>query len=395
MRIGIDACCWSNRRGFGRFTRELVTHMARRPRGHEIVLVVDRQTAAQHAMPEGCRVQVVPTREQPTRAASAQGARGLGDLWRLSRGASACDADVFFFPAVYSYFPVARRRPMVVAFHDAIAEEHPDLVLPEWRGRMLWKAKTWLARRQAACLLTVSENARMQIVTAFGYPRERIHVVAEAAGEEFRPLDDAERASLGTVLRTYGLPADRPLLVYVGGLSPHKNLEGLLTAMARLRQRGGRAHLAIVGDPAADGFNSSHSALFAGRKTLGLVDAVTFTGYVPGPDLVSLYNAASAVVLPSFSEGFGLPALEAMACGVPVAASRGGALPEVVGDAGLFFDPRDAEEMARILEQLVADDALRARLGEAGRRRARLFSWAAAAEKTLDLLEEVARGPAS
>ena len=369
--------------------------MARRPRGHEIVLVVDRQTAAEHAMPEGCRVEVVPTRQQPTRAASAQGARGLGDLLRLSRAASACEADVFFFPAVYSFFPLARLRPMVVAFHDAIAEEHPDLVLPEWRGRMFWKAKTWLARHQATCLLTVSESARAQIVGAFGYPRERIHVVAEAAGDEFRPLDGSDRASIGRVMETYGLPGDRPLLVYVGGLSPHKNLEGLMDAMARVCRRGGRVHLAMVGDPGADGFNSSHSALVARRQALGLEDAVTFTGYVPGDDLVPLYNAASAVVLPSFSEGFGLPALEAMACGVPVAASRAGALPEVVGDAGLFFDPRDAEEMARVLEQLVADDALRARLGEAGRRRARLFSWAAAAEKTLDLLEEVARGPAS
>ena len=395
MRIGIDACCWSNRRGFGRFTRELVTHMARRPRGHEIVLVVDRQTAAAHAMPEGCRVIAVPTREQPTRAASAHGARGLADLWRLSRGASACDADVFFFPAVYSYFPLARRRPTVVAFHDAIAEEHPDLVVPEWQGRMLWNAKTWLARRQAACLLTVSESAREQIVSAFGYPRERIRVVAEAAGDEFRPLGGPDRAAVGRVLGTYGLPADRPLLVYVGGLSPHKNLEGLLEAMARLRGGVGRAHLAIVGDPAADGFNNSHSALLARREALGLEAAVTFTGYVPGDDLVPLYNAAAAVVLPSFSEGFGLPALEAMACGVPVAASRRGALPEVVGDAGLFFDPRDADEMARALEQLLGDPALRARLGEAGRRRSRLFSWAAAAEKTLDLLEEVARGPAS
>ena len=369
--------------------------MAQRPRGHEITLVVDRQTAAEHALPEGCRVQVAATRQQPTRAASAQGARGLGDLLRLSRAASACDADVFFFPAVYSYFPLLRRRPMVVAFHDAIAEEHPELVLPQRRGRLFWNAKTWLARRQADCLLTVSESARDQIVAAFGYPRDRIRVIAEAAGDEFRPLDGPDRASIDRVMATYGLPGDRPLLVYVGGLSPHKNLEGLMDAFALLKRRGGRVHLALVGDPAADGFNKSHSALVARREALGLQDAVTFTGYVPADDLVPLYNAASAVVLPSFSEGFGLPALEAMACGVPVAASRRGALPEVVGDAGLFFDPHDTEDMSRVLEQLVADGALRARLGDEGRRRSRLFSWSAAAEKTLDLLEEVARGPAA
>jgi glycosyltransferase involved in cell wall biosynthesis len=394
MHIAIDACCWSNRRGFGRYTRELVTHMVRQPRGHDITLVVDRQTAAEQALPAGCRVEVIPTREQPSRAASARGARGLGDLWRFSRGASACASDVFFFPAVYSYVPLLGRRPVVVAFHDAIAEEHPDLVLPEWRGRWLWQAKTWLALRQAACLLTVSESAREQIVSAFGYPRERVHVVLEAAGAEFRPLDQAERGSLAAVLRRYGVP-DGPLLVYVGGLSPHKNLEGLLEAMARLRQHGRRAHLAIVGDPAADGFLSSHDGLYARRRALGLEDAVTFTGYLPGDDLVAFYNAAAALVLPSFSEGFGLPALEAMACGVPVAASRRGALPEVVAEAGVFFDPRDPEDLARTLEQLLADDVLHARLAAAALQRAGRFSWAAAAGQTLDLLERVARGAAA
>jgi glycosyltransferase involved in cell wall biosynthesis len=394
MRIAIDGCCWSNRRGFGRFTRELVTHMVRQPRGHEITLVVDRQTADDQPMPAGCRLAIVPTRRQPTRAASARGARGLGDVWRLSRGASACEADVFFFPAVYSYFPLLRSVPMVVAFHDAIAEEHPGLVLPEWRGRALWNAKTWLARRQATCLLTVSESARDQIVRAFGYPRERIHVVSEAAGEEFRPLGDARGAAVDEVRRTYRLPSGRPLLVYVGGLSPHKNLEGLLDAMARLRQRGRGVHLAIVGDPSADGFLSSHG-LSDRRLALGLADAVTFTGYVPGDHLVSLYNAADALVLPSFSEGFGLPALEAMACGVPVAASRRGSLPEVVGEAGVFFDPADPADMAATLERLLADDALRAQLGAAALRRARLFSWASAADRTLDLLAEVGRGAAA
>ena len=395
LRIAIDACCWSNRRGFGRYTRELVTHMVRRPRGHEITLYVDAQTAEAHPMPEGCRVEVISTREQPTRAASFQGSRSVGDLWRMSRRATASRADVFFFPAVYSYYPLLRRLPTVVVFHDAIAEQHPDLVLPDRRGRLLWKAKTWLARRQAACLLTVSESARDQIVAAFRYPRDRVHVVAEAAGEEFRPLPGDERASVDAVRRAYRLPADAPLIVYVGGLSPHKNLEGLLEAMAQLRNRGARAHLAIVGDPAADGFLSSHASLTARREALGLREAVTFTGYVPGDHLVSLYNAASVAVLPSFSEGFGLPALEAMACGAPVAASRRGALPEVVGDAGVFFDPANPADIAGALERLLADEALRLRLREAGLRRARLFSWDTAAGKTLDLLAEAARVPAA
>jgi glycosyltransferase involved in cell wall biosynthesis len=131
------------------------------------------------------------------------------------------------------------------------------------------------------------------------------------------------------------------------------------------------------------------------RASLGLADAVTFTGYVPGDHLVALYNAASVAVLPSFSEGFGLPALEAMACGAPVAASRRGSIPEVVGEAGVLFDPADPDDMARALESVLADETLRQRLRAAGLARAALFSWETAAARTLDVLEEAARGPAA
>ena len=192
------------------------------------------------------------------------------------------------------------------------------------------------------------------------------------------------------MLRSYGLPAGVPLVVHVGGLSPHKNLERLLQAMARVRAGGLRPHLALVGDPEADGFGSSHARLIAQRDALDLGSAVTFTGYVPGDHLVSLYNAATVFVMPSLSEGFGLPALEAMACGAPVAVSRRGALPEVVGEAGAYFDPLDVDDMAGTLERILGDPTLRARLAQAALDRARTFSWVAAADQTLDLLAEVA-----
>lgn len=389
LRIGIDACCWSNRRGYGRFTRELVSRMVAEHPRHEFVLVLDQRTAAAAALPEGARRQIAYTSEQPTRAASAEGARSPLDLLRLSRAASAAAADVFFFPAVYTFYPLLRRTPCVVTFHDTIAEDHPELIFPTARGRWLWRTKCWLARRQARRLLTVSEDAKSRIAAAFAYPAAAIDVITEGPGTAFRPLADVD-TQRAAVLRS-GLPTGVPLLLYVGGISPHKNLATLLEAVARIGST--RAwHLALVGDHESDSFYGCYGKLLEQRNRLGLEARVTFTGFVPDADLALLYNAASLLVLPSWAEGFGLPAVEAMACGLPVAASRRGSLPEVVGTAGSLFEPGDVGGMAAALARILEDAGLRERMRAEGLQRAAAYSWSRAAAETLSVLEGVARG---
>jgi glycosyltransferase involved in cell wall biosynthesis len=300
-------------------------------------------------------------------------------------------ADLFFFPAVYSYYPMLRRVPTVVTFHDAIAETHPGLIFPGARARLFWGAKSWLANRQASRLLTVSQDARTRIAAAFGRPEASIAVVAEGPGEAFRPLNDP--AAAHAVIERYQLPAKTPIVLYVGGISPHKNLDGLLHAFARLEE--GRAHLAIVGDHSGDGFLGCYPQLLQLRARLGLESKVTFTGFVPDDDLAVLYNAATVLALPSFDEGFGLPAVEAMACGLAVAASRTGSLSEIVGPAGVFFDPRDHAMMAEALRRVLDDPRLRADLSAEGLRRASLFTWSAAARDTVRLFEETVTGPSA
>lgn len=393
MRIGIDACCWSNRRGFGRFTRELVSHMVAEFPVHEFVLTTDRQTADAYQFPPGARVEVVNTRRQPTRAAAAHGARSPADLWRMSRAVSRQRLDVFFFPAVYSFYPLLRRIPTVVTFHDAIAESQPDLIFPGLKSRLLWNLKMQLALRQADRILTVSENSRAQIASAFRYPESAIHVIGEGPNGLFRPRSDPE--ALQRVRNHYHLPERVPLILYVGGISPHKNLQGLLRAVAHLRRDAQTAwHLVLVGDHTNDSFYGCYQELVALCRQLELVERVTFTGFVPDEHLVTLYNAATVVVLPSFNEGFGLPVVEAMACGVPVAASRRGSLPEVIGSAGLLFDPENEQEMAAVLLRLLDDAPLRQHLREEGLRRAETFSWKAAAAKTIRLFEDMVHGAA-
>jgi glycosyltransferase involved in cell wall biosynthesis len=149
--------------------------------------------------------------------------------------------------------------------------------------------------------------------------------------------------------------------------------------------------LVLVGDYVADVFHSSYPAIRGLVHAAGLQSLVRFTGFVPDTDLRHLYSAADTLVLPSFYEGFGLPALEAMACGTPVIASNAGALPEVVGDAGLLFDPRSADALTHALSRVLADVALRGDLAARGRARAAQFTWGASARAALAAFEEIAR----
>lgn len=379
MRIGIDGACWLNRRGYGRFTRELVTALAATERdGMTYTLLVDFDPAEAPPVPEGVPVLRIDTARAAARAAAAGGSRSLADLWATSRAISRERFDVVFFPSAYTYVPITGPSRVMVGIHDVIAERFPRQVFPDRRSAAFWRLKLFAARRQADLIFTVSQASKAGIAAHFGLASERIAVIPEAAEATFRPLaaDDAMRA----VVNRWDL-VDRRFLLYVGGISPHKNLTVLVDALAALRQ-GGIApdlHLVLVGDYAGDVFHSAYEPLREQIAARGLADAVRFTGFVADVDLVHLYNAATCFVLPSLWEGFGLPVLEAMACGTPVVASARGALPEVVGAAGLLFDPERPADLVAALERLLADAEVAARLRRLGPRRAAEFSWARAA----------------
>ena len=385
MRIGIDGCTWANRRGYGRFTRMLVTTMMTEYPDHAFTLVLDQHTVTESELPEGVQVEIVKIDKQPIRAASAYGSRSAKDLWKMSRAVSRRDFDVFLFPTSYSFYPLFCKTPTVVVFHDAIAEQHPDLIFPRLRSRLLWKLKSWLAMRRADRVVTVSQSARAQLAAVFRRPLNTIDVITEGPAPCFQPLD--VRQSAATVLSRYGLPDKTPLILYVGGISPHKNLERLLRAAKRLTQPW---HLVLVGDCSNDSFFSSYQEVLELSRDLDLVERVTFTGYVPDTDLVLFYNLATLLVLPSLGEGFGLPVVEAMACGLSVAASNRGSLPEVIGEAGLLFDPCSEEEIAGAMARLLGDESLRREISGKARERAKLFSWKNGARKMMSILEEAA-----
>lgn len=378
MRIAVDAACCFNRRGFGRFARELLAALARRADGIDWVLLVDREAtpgdlpAPLSALP---RWNAQPGRTV-TAAAVAGDARRPGELLCFTRAARRCGADLLFLPAVYSAFPLWPGTKAVVCFHDAIAETFPRMVFPDRKSEWFWRAKSWLAARQATRVMTVSQASKRDLGRVYGVPADRIDVVSEGADAQFRPADD--RAAVAAALARLGIAAERPYFLFVGGISPHKNLATLLRAFAQMLTATPAADssLVLVGDPEADGFLAAAEPL---RRAIAadarLAARVQWTGFVADADLVPLYQGACALVLPSLLEGFGLPALEAMSCATPVIGSDAGSLPEVIGDGGALVPPLDATTLAHAMAKLRLEPGARAACAAAGLARSRRFTW--------------------
>jgi glycosyltransferase involved in cell wall biosynthesis len=391
MQIAVDASTWANRRGFGRFTRELVGAMLQLGSRHRFVLFFDGTA------PSGIDAQCIAVRQNRSVAESAvaDDSRSPLDLLRFTAGVARARPDVLFYPAVYSWFPCPPRLPNLLTLHDAIAEHYPDMVFPRRRFRMMWQLKLRLARLQATRFLTVSNAARAEIGDYMGIDAARIDLTTEAAKAVFHPLadDEARRQTQQALRARFALPAAARYFTYVGGFAPHKNVPGLVRSFARLAN-GGRPdlHLLLVGDIGSSGFHSNVDEIercVAAEPTLA--GRVHFTGFLDDELLAQVYATSVAVVLPSFSEGFGLPIVESMACATPVVAANAGSMPEVLGDAGLLFDPLDSNAMTECLRRVADDPVLVADLRERARRRTTLFSWDRAATLALDSIERCAR----
>lgn len=387
MKIGIDGSCWHNQRGFGRFAREVLRALLATPTGHDFTVFFDHDPPPDIVV-TGATVVRVRTRTRVTEAAVASGHRSLSDILAFTRATAAHPVDVFFFPAVYSWFPLLPGRRSVVTVHDAIAEAFPDLVFPNLRTRRMWQAKIHLALWQSTRVLTVSVSAKRAIVKYLRVAAARIDVTTEAPAVGFGPNRDA--AAIKQALHTVGLPPGARFLLYVGGIAPHKNVIGFLRGLRLALSRGSLSdlHFVIAGDPAGGGF---HSCVDEVRRFVdedgALRRRVVFAGEVSDGTLAALYPAALAVVTPAFAEGFGLPAIEALACGTPVLSSSDGAVPEIIGDAGLLFEPDAPESIATAIMRLASDAPLRTALSQRALSRAAEFSWARAAALTLQSIE--------
>ncbi len=298
-------------------------------------------------------------------------------LWthlRLSAELARRPPDVLFVPAhvLPLYCPV----PAVVTVHDLGYRYYPEAHTPFQRRYLDWTTRRHarLARR----LIADSAATRDDLLRHYRADPARIRVVHLGVNPALRPVADPS-----PVRRKYGLHND--YLLYLGTLQPRKNLLRLLDAFAQVSDRF-PVDLVLAG-----GKGWLYESIFARARELGLGDRVRFPGYIPEADKAALLSGATAFVFPSLYEGFGLPVLEAMACGTPTLIANASSLPEIAGDAALRVDPLRVESIAGGLARLLADPALRRSLAEKGLRRVRQFSWHRAAEQTLQILLEAAK----
>jgi glycosyltransferase involved in cell wall biosynthesis len=274
--------------------------------------------------------------------------------------------------------PLATSCPVVVTIHDLFFIGYPRRRRPLHDAAMTLLAR--LYARGATAVVTDSEHSRRAIVASLGLPAERVAVIPVGLGAEFGPAGPTP----GQRLR-YGLGEYYAL--YVGNFMPHKNLPRLLRAWSALPEALRSSHRLVL----AGGALAGRAALRALADSLGLGDCVVFPGLVADADLPALYGGAAALVQPSLEEGFGLPALEAMACGTPVVASRRGALPEVVGDAGVLVDPEDERALASALARVLGSAGERRALAGRGLARAASFTAERTAGRVVELLQATAR----
>ncbi len=368
MKVAFDATTLQPyKTGVGYYTEHLLRHLVGLDAGHEFVLLSNRAIVWSHPTPTALPVY---TRHRfPIRTVWMQTLLPL----------ALRDIRPNLAHFTNSIVPLLTDVPRVVTIHDMTLSLFPHL--HPWRKQILTRPLVALAARVADAIITVSESARRDIVRLLKVPESKVHVIYEAPAPAFRPIREQRR--LEEVRRRYGL-AQR-FILYVGTIEPRKNLPRLIEAFARLCRNNGIPHqLVLVG---AHGWG--YEAVFQRIESLGLRDRVRFLGYIPFEDLAPLYNLSEVFLFPSLYEGFGLPVIEAMACGTPVITSANSSFGEIAGGAVVTVDPCDVDAIAQSLKHLLDDPDLRRAVGERGLTRARRFSWQRAAERTLEVYQRV------
>lgn len=407
LRVGVDASSLANPRGYGRFTRELLSALlvqpgdaafgSASPRDAHWLLFTDARARPQAdalvaaARANGTRADVIEVAQgvSPTVAAAADGNRSPVDMLRFTRAVARAGVDVFFSPTVYTYFPLPPGMRLLACFHDTIAEDYPALTLPSARARLFWRAKTMLALAQAKLVLTVSDFSARRLQSVYRIAPERLRVAVEAPSKEYHPAAH-EGARIAETAAQYGIPQGAPWFIYVGGFNPHKHVDVLAGAHARVvRETGIAAQLVLVG-PIDDVFHGSLPAIRARIAQERTTELVTFAGFVPDEALRYLLAGAVALALPSECEGFGLPAVEAAACGTPVVATTNSPLPELLAGGGHFIAPRDEAALASAMRRLLEDVPHRAACAAGALAAAQRLDWRVTADITWQALRDAA-----
>jgi glycosyltransferase involved in cell wall biosynthesis len=355
MKIAIDARKWRDY-GIGTYVRNVVRHLA----------LLDRETTYFLFCNESDESTLRDLAENFVPVVERAAGYSVSEHISIPRKLRQLGADLYHSP--HYVLPLMCPTAPVVTIHDCI-----HLLFPEYLPNRMAKRYAWFMMRNAVhrseLILTVSEASRRDILSF--YPEadpDRLQVVPNAIDEAI--LEDPGEEEMERVRERYQIRGR--FVLYAGNIKPHKNLARLIAAFGLLKQRGGHedVKLLIIGDEI-----NRYGSLRRSVEAAGVRQDVRFFGFVPDHTLGALYRLASVFAFPSLYEGFGLPPLEAMACGTPVVTSRISSLPEVVGDAAVLVDPYSIEDIAGALERVLGDEALRTSLVARGRARVQDFSW--------------------
>jgi glycosyltransferase involved in cell wall biosynthesis len=373
MLIGIDAsrATVAQRTGTEVYSVEVIRYLLRAGSGHRFRLY------SREALPEA----LTTSANAPDEARVIPFPR-LWTHFRLGWEVRLDRPDVLFVPA--HVLPLGSLGPTVVTIHDLGYLHFPEAHPLRQRAYLDWSTRT--SALKATKVIADSQATRRDLIEAYGADPDKVTVVHLGRDPAFGAELAEESVSASRV--RYGLAEGGGYLLYVGTLQPRKNLPRLVDAYARLVSAlGDRAPRLVLAGKI--GWMSQDLSAMVDR--LGLAGRVVLPGYVAPQDLPAVLSGATAFVYPSLYEGFGLPVLEAGACGVPVITSNTSSLPEVAGDAAILVDPLDVEALAAAMAQLLTDDGLCAELSRKGRENARRFSWERCAAETLQVLEAAAR----
>ena len=366
MKIGIDAREFvaGQMTGIGRYLWHFLQYATSSKGPHEYVLFCNQETDVSFDLPKLKKV-IITENITP-----------IWDQVLLPLKMAREKIDVFLTP--YFKAPFFLPSKMVLIINDLI-----PLFFPEEHRlfrRLYFRFMCVIAARRAKRIITISENSRDDIVKFFKLSADKIMIVHLGLEERFKPSD----IKTEEIRRKYALP--QKFILYVGNLSPHKNVQGLIKSYAALPSNMREKYKLVMGASRSDKYFSHIEKVI---REMELIQDVVFTGFIEHKDLPTVYNMGSLFAFPSFYEGFGLPPLEAMASGSPVVSSSTSSMPEVLGDAALFFNPYHVKEMSSAIRQMLEDENLRNKFRQKGLERAKFFTFEKMANRILDIFEMV------
>lgn len=365
MKVGIDgrAAKWYRGTGIGTYTYQLISCLNEIDKINEYMLF----------MPESSTCDISFNRNFQIRNITEGNKSNFWDEVNIPNILMDKDIELYHVPQNGVGLPLDKNCPFVITLHDVIPYKMPETV-GETFLRIFNEEMPHIVSRCDG-IITVSEFSKEDIAKAFNFPKEKIFVTHLAAENIYRPLDKKECSEL--IKSRYGIDGD--YILYVGGFSPRKNIVGLIEAFSKLRAKYKKnIKLVIAGKQ-----GKSYSIYKKRTQDLGVEDSVIFPGFIEIEHLPHLYNASKLLVYPSFYEGFGLPPVEAMACGTPVITSNVTSIPEVLGDSAIFINPHDDDALCTSMYNVLGNDELSEQLIMKGLVRSSELSWNKTARNTL------------